>query len=789
MSKIAQLLLKRRRLVGVSIAVVTACAIWGLTRLKFDDNFRNLFRSNTAAFENYVDLTEQFGSDENDIIILLESEDLLSESSLEIIYRIHLELKELEASQDVFSIYSARKPMRVGRYFLPLLSSGDVPEEKRRLELQQLQDHPLVSGHLLNDATNATLIIVRLDGEDIPLPAIQETRAKIQKTIHEQLSKGQLTASLTGLPIIRADIVNQVQRDQILFMGVGILISIVIAWLLFRNWSPIVLTAAAPQVGMLWTLGAMGIAGEPLNVINVMVIALILVIGLTDSIHLVFHIRQQRDQGQSPILSAQSALVELSFPCFLTSITTAIGFGALAISEDEVIRRFALTAAPGTLIMLLAVLSIVPWMANGLLGSKCLSPARPSRFPDASWIGNLTTQHAKLLTALGVLTVGSSLYAATKLNDDFRYTENLPSHHDGVIALQRIDRAFSGSSAIQVVVRKDSGIDFSSDELYQLLSSIHGVFNRSEIASSGLSLLNLLESMPGEDEEPLRKRLSQLRYLPPEVLARFVNRNRTELLLTARVPDLGSQRLTQPLEQIMQEISHLQAQYHDYKLFLTGMPILATFRSHRMIQDLTRSLVLASVLVFVVLAVAFRSFRFGLLSIIPNTFPLVVTAALMVVCGVSLRYSSIMCFSICLGVAVDDTVHFLARFRKNCQQSETSEDAISRTTREIAPILVTTTLLLLAGFGATILSGSPMVRLFGILSSCALGLALIGDLILLPSTLQCFGLGEHSGRQHGRNSLGAIPKAMTEDDSNVQAAQRTSRMQGSSPDTQATRLR
>ena len=167
------------------------------------------------------------------------------------------------------------------------------------------------------------------------------------------------------------------------------------------------------------------------------------------------------------------------------------------------------------------------------------------------------------------------------------------------------------------------------------------------------------------------------------------------------------------------------------------MSVVSAYRVRQMITDLVYSLTTAAVLIFILLTLAFRSIWLGLVSVIPNAFPLVATAAVLGLAGEPLRYASAVCFCISLGIAVDDTIHFLWRYRRQQRALTDRAAAIRATFLSMAPVLVTTTVLLLIGFGAAIFSPVPTLRVFGGTACVAILWALAGDLIILPALLAC----------------------------------------------------
>ena len=164
---------------------------------------------------------------------------------------------------------------------------------------------------------------------------------------------------------------------------------------------------------------------------------------------------------------------------------------------------------------------------------------------------------------------------------------------------------------------------------------------------------------------------------------------------------------------------------------------------YQIVVDLTKSLGAASFVIFIVLAIVYRSLRLGLISIIPNLFPLVATGALLVAMGEPLFISSVCAFTVCLGIAVDDTIHFLSRYRQELAAADSVDDAVRATYITVGTPMLMTTIILVVAFSTVLLSDLPAHRIFGAMACATIGSAIIGDLLGLPALLAYFEAGEH----------------------------------------------
>lgn len=745
------------RITWLLLAAMTVGLAMGISRLGFDDRYSAAFRSTDREFQTFQEFAEHFGAGEDDCVLLVEGADVLSLASLLALRELHIHLDELAGVDSVVSIFAIRKAERIGRYFLPLFPAVDALTQDGDLDefRSVAARHPLIRDRLLTEDQQAQLFLVRLDRDHRSLEASQRVIEAIRGEISRVEAAAPVTFGLTGIPVIRLETIRNLQRDNqwITLMGVGM--ATLVAWFWMGRLGQVVAAVGPALLGVVWCLGFMGWGGKNLDAICVILPALWLVIGVSDSVHLIEHIRQRREAGWEASAAAWDAVRHLGSACFLTSLTSALGFGSLVACRDFVIREFGGWAAAGVGVMFVCVLVLAP-----LLGMTRLVSGRAGVQPAAAtarrrqarwtwlWIRWLDRYRRSLTAGFVVLTVGL-VAVSLWIRPNYRFTENLPDSSLAVQVLRRCEQRFGGLPLLQVSVGWEAESRLNPRALLDLLIEVSQILQNSGRVRAPTSLVDVLESLPGESGD-LVARFRELRWLPKPELERILQADRRQTIVSGLVADAGADRFAPAMDRLEMELAELERRHPGFRLELTGLVPLSSKRTRAMIRDLLASLGTAAVTIFLTLGIAFRSWRWGGVSVLPNLLPLAATAGAVVMTGQSLHYAGVLAFSISLGIAVDDTTHFLSRLQREqrCRPWLSIRRTVWRTFHSLWPVLTMTTVLMVLGFGATFLSSAPTIRSFGGLSCWTLAVALLGDLMVLP-TLLLFA-GPSRRRQAGR---------------------------------------
>ncbi|MFT5052105.1 MAG: putative RND superfamily exporter protein [Chlamydiales bacterium] len=732
----ADLVVNRPRAVVLGLALLTALALLGASQLAIDDVPRSFFRSEDEDYERLEQVFRDFGSDDDECLVLFEADDIFSPDAVARIVALDEGLRSVAGVRDVLSLDDV---LVFDRGLLPrrLLPAPDATAEAFERARVLARAHPLVEGQILSHDQKSTLLVVRLEGDLQAISAIRPVVDDIQAYLAEQRATG-ASIGLTGIPPIRVVIFESISREQTLFSVIGAVLGFLIGWFVFRRLGPILITSCASIMAGVWALGCFHLAGQSINILNSALPLLIMVIALTDAAHLMIDILRSRHAGMSVREAARGAVRHLGLPCALTSLTTAIGFGSLALSRVDVIKNFGILFAMAVGLSFLVVLSTIPALSILFLraGPKTgfdSRPGRPTRLGrQAERLIRAAVRHARAVSIGGAVVTLALLGLALRLTPDNRLTEATPRNSESVKVLRACEEAFGGVLTTSVLCQwpQDRAADAGT---FAAIRTVQQVFDEHPFFHGSLSVLNLMALSP--DGSP---NADLLALLPPDLVQRTWRPDLHRALVSARAPDRPSLEANAAYTALDRALDAVREDYPELEMHVTGTDTIARRNVNVMISDFTLGLGLAALVIFGVLSAAFRSLRLGLISVLPNAFPLVVAASVLAISGLELQMTSVIAFTVCLGLAVDDTIHLVARFQRDLATLGDPTEAAVQATIHVGRALMVTTAILLGGFGALRFSQIPTTQLFA--QICCIGLiaALIGDLLFLPALLVTF---------------------------------------------------
>lgn len=730
----ADLFVHRRSLVLVFVLALTAASALGLARLRFDDRPRGIFQSEDEEFARLELFFEEFGSDDNDAIVVLEAADWFRPETAELLGDLEERASELPGVESVTSMAGV---VLFDHGLLPrrLLPGGDAPAEAYGKAREEARDHPLVRGHLLSEDGRTTLVLIRLGGNDLTIGELQPAVERLDSLVESVDGVHGVRARLTGIPPFRVEIYETIQREQVRFFLVGAVVCLVVAWLLLRNVRAVLVTVLPPVVGTAWVLGSIGLVGVKVDLMSTVLPMLCVLIGVTDSVHLTIDMRREREAGASPLEAARHAIRFLGLPCALTSLTTAVGFGSLALADAPTIQRFGLLCAGGVVLVFLAVVTVLPLAASVVAD---LGPPGPRKGEGEGRTARLSLAlldalmaRPRLVSALSVVLVASLLLTCTRLVPENKLTEATPRGNETFLALQHCEEAFGGILPIYAQLEWPPELGVDAPEVLGALRGAEALFAAEESMSRPLSILDIVEALPGSGDG----RVALVAGLPGDPAAGLLREDLGKAVVVARVPDLGSEVMKPMMARLKEGLAEVEANHPGIRARLTGTDVVARESLDEIILSLATGLGFAALIIFGVIAVEFRSLRLGLLSLVPNVFPLALVGALLVALGQPLQISSAIVFTLLLGLAVDDTIHFLVRYRQERRAGSDVDTALRTSFLHVGAAILTTTLILGAGFLVVLTSVVPSNVLVARLLILGLGGALVGDLVILPSLL------------------------------------------------------
>ena len=684
--------------------------------------------------------SEAFDLRGSDCFLVIDGDDLFTADSVRALRNVILAVEELPYVHRV--VWLDRVPSR-NRFGLdePLFPPENSSPERFRVARERALSHPLIVGQLI--AADARTMIAPIEFDWLEVRDNEDCSDRLLAAARQAGDEAStdLRIRLTGYVPLSLDYDRLFERNEKRFRIIAYSVSLLMATIIFRGLAAILIVVAAPAMGMFWAFGLLELLQEPSNPLtNVVLPVLLMMVGLTDGVHLMVRIRHEKAGGGTRLAAAAESVRHLGLACALTSVTTAVGFGSLLLAQSEVIQDFGRACAIGVICVFIAVIMLIPLLSASWIGRNLERGYRHhgTSSPHGGWqkLSGLLQRRAGTLTLLGIGFTLVAMVVSLQLRPDDKLSSSQPTSSEPFEALRHCDQAFGGLEFVTVVINWPESKPNQSARIMDVVSEVGAIIDQEPLLRSPLSLRELLGSFPSD--LPLRERFSYVAFLPQELAPMFVDEQQRTTKMTVRIQDLGIARYRPVFSRVQERLVELERRYSGFQLELTGSPVRRCDNLWKIVTDLAASLGVASVIILVMIAVAFRSFTLGLLSIVPNLLPLALTGTILYWLGLPLEIASVCSFTVCLGIAVDDTIHFLTRYRFECQQGHDVCEAVRRAVQGVGGALLITTVILVSGFATVLVSELPAQRTFSAMACTTITSALLGDLVFLPAMLIYF---------------------------------------------------
>lgn len=680
--------------------------------------------------------------DLGNVIVVARSGDFFSAQGVKAIRAVVTALEALDQVSSVVWMDRA-PPLNIFSLSQPLLPQGEASPARLNDARERALANPLVVGQLLSSDAQTMLLMVNLDWLFVQQDSDCTDRlrdAAIEAAA--EFPDVDMSFQVTGQVPISISRSASTRKNEIKYQVIGYSIALLTALVLFRGVISVIIVGLAPAFGVFWTLGLLHFLGFDNNPFNSVIVPVLLcMVGFTDGVHMMVQIRRHRANGVSAVEAARKSIREVGLACWMTSLTTAIGFGSLMTARHEIVREFGYCCVIGVLMTFVSVITIIPLACASRLGrnvhagvGKNLVDQNLSRI---SVIIDYVLQHCRVFSWIAILGTVVLAIFTLQMRPDEKLTSSMAANSEPVIALKHIDESFGGMMTAEVLVQWNVNVDSTDGQIADVLSEVDAILQSEPLVGNPLSICDFIDALPGDGDASTR--MSLLDLLPPPLKRAYYTPERGRAVVRFRTQDIGIAAYGPVFERVQLKLAELQSQRQDFQIRLSGGAVERWKNLYQIVMDLAISLGTASLIIFMVLAVVYRSLRLGLISIIPNVFPLAITGTLLWLFGQSLEIVSVCAFTVCLGIAVDDTIHFLTRYREEGCKTADRRLAIRRSFVGVGTALIMTTVVLIIGFSTALLSDSRDHRIFAIMGILTIGSALFADLVFLPALLLRFG--------------------------------------------------
>ncbi len=769
MDRIANVILKYRVLFLVLIGLLTVFFGYYATKSKTDNSIEVWLKRNDPKLDYYYTFIDKFGDDEF-LVIAMDGDGLFTGKKLKLINDIATRLEEVKGVRSVTSLASVYKDKLSAPYFKEILKRNRARSVTEVFKEKILEDPMYVNNVISGDGKTTAIIATVAKGlPESRVKLVRETR-EILRTVEIENNNGpsllkegmgdiavpQNNFFLAGPSIVNTELDRMSQKDMKTFTPVMFAVALVILIILFKNISGVLIPAITIGINIMWTVGLFVLFGNKMNMVSGMLIPLVFIISLATTVHILNRFYLEVKHSGDGRKSIFETVKHICVPCFLTCVTTSIGFLSLIASDVTPVKATGIFMAAGIMMSFFVSITLVPgmlslfpvWMSRPFVNIQNDRGLINNEFRGIyGFIGKFVKNNTIYVFALSVVFVGVTIYGAVKIEAESSIFESFPESSEITRSTKHIEQNLMGLIPMDIVVNAGNmGGVFQPDVLVKMeklqdyLSGIPEVTKSISVANY-VKYLNKLLNKDDLDSQVITKEKAidyvKLASLHGDnIVKSLYTEDYNEGRISVRMKNVGSSRykaIVNDIEGFIKNNFPLSVGFT-----ITGIISLIMDMQGYLIESQIKTFTLAFVLIFICIALLLKSARIGMMSMIPNLVPVVITLGVMGYVGINLDVATIMIASVAIGISVDDTIHFLYRFKEEFKKDGDHYLAIQRTLSGVGRALIFTTVVATCGFLVFCLSSFKAIQYFGLLTGITMVSAIVADLLILPSCILLF---------------------------------------------------
>ena len=760
------LVIKNRLPLLIILFAVTGVMGFFASKVKLSYEFAKAIPVDNPKYKEYKQFREKFGDDGNVLVVGIQTDKFFELATFSAYSHLQQQLKKVADVEDVLSIPtsfnlqkdSITEKLNAVKIFTEGIQTQAALDAARKTFLNL----PFYSSLLYNNQTNAYLMGVRINRDSLNSPKRSKIVQDITEAVNGFEKKTSIEVHLSGLPLIRTVVADRLQKEMKIFLIGSLLLSALILLVFFRSFSTMLLSLMVVILGVVWSLGVLQLCGYKISLLTALTPPLVVVIGIPNCIYFINKYHTSFLSSGNKHQSLVDMVSKMGIVTLFCNISAAIGFAVFALTKSAILQEFGVVA--GISIMLIFVISFILLPA----ALSYLPAPKPShtKYLDNKWltdfllkIENWVAHHQRKVYIITAVVLAFSIVGIFRLNTVAFIVDDLPKTDKIYTDMKFFEKNFKGVMPLEIVVdtKKRNGlagmralavfekVDSLSQyiaaqkEMSRPLSLVEGLKFAKQAFYEGDSANYLLPNsfdgaFVGEYLRPNRSDSGRKNNFS-KMLSSFMDSSRQTTRISVNMADIGTKQLPIVLKGINERAGQL-FDSSQFKVQLTGTSITFLEGSSFIISGLKESIAWAFLLISLCMLYLFKSARILICSLIPNLIPLVITAGVMGWAGVPLKPSTVLVFSVALGIAIDITIRFLVNYKQELPtHGNNIPQTVAATIKNTGLSIVYTSLVLIAGFIIFCFSSFGGTIALGWLTSITLLVATITNLVLLPVLL------------------------------------------------------
>ncbi|RAJ75479.1 hypothetical protein CLV59_10993 [Chitinophaga dinghuensis] len=762
--RLASFVLKFRLTLLLLLLVTTGIMAWFATKVQMSYDYVATIPHDNPKYLEFQQFKKKFGEDGNMMVLGVQTDHFFQKDFFHDYIQLNKDIKGIHSVENILSVPLAINLVKndsTKKLEANLLFKGDL---NNQVEIDSLaavfHTLPFYKGLLYNPQEHAYLMAIYVNKDVFNSPkrtAVVDSIYKITKAFE---AKQHTEVRLSGLPLIRTVMAVKVADELKLFLKISFLLTGLILFLFFRSFGAVLMSMVVVAIGVIWSVATIVLMGYKITLLTGLIPSLVVVIGIPNCVYFISKYHTEYAKHRNKTRALVRMIQRMGIVTLFTNITAAIGFGVFCFTNSAILKEFGAVAGLNIMLIFLISFIFLPAVLSYLPAPKTkhISYRESGLFNKVlTLLTTLVFKYRRAVYVVSIVLVGLSIVGMTRLQSVGYMLDDIPHTDKLYTDLKFFEKNFKGVMPLEIAVdtkKKNGVINLQTlsklDELTQLIAA-QPDFARPLSVVEGIKFAKQAY-YNGDSSNYAVPNQFDLGFLAPylrmkapagstanttfsRLVNSFMDSSKQVARVSVNMADVGSKRLPLLLDSLRPQVNRI-FDSSKYTVTFTGTSVIFQEGTRFIISGLTESILLAFVLIMVCMLYLFRSWRMLIISLIPNIIPLVVTAGVMGWLGVPLKPSTVLVFSVALGIAIDVTIRFLVNFKQELPHHDLNiSETVKQTIHETGLSIIYTSLILFAGFMIFSFSEFGGTKALGWLTSLTLIVAMVTNLTILPALL------------------------------------------------------
>lgn len=755
---LARFILRRRVGILVVLALLTIFMGYNASKVKLQWDLPKLLPDNDSTLLAHKEFKKIYGEGGAAFLLALNENPLEDLELFNGWYQLSVDLEQIEGIDTVIAInrlFNVVKNTEEKKFELKPICTGPLSSQQELDSLRKvIHSLPFYKGKIYNDTNGVNIMGVALNIKIFNSPAREPLVDSVMNRIDRFEAEYNIDVVESGLPYIRTKTTHLIKSELRSFIVLAIVVTIIILLLFFRSLPPVAVSMLIVGMGVIWSIGMIALLGYEITILTSIIPPLTIVIGIPNSIYLINKYHSEYLIHRNKILSLSRIIQKIGKATLMTNTTTAIGFLAFVFTHSAVLVEFGVVASINIIVLFMLSIFLIPSIFSFLPPPK----DKHTKHLEVKWmikvvdflVNTVSLRRNTVYIITGAFVV-IGIIGVLKIQTTGNLVDDLPQDHGVVTDLRFFEKNFNGVMPFEINVdtKKSKGATKTStlkrlEKLEKLIES-YPQFSKPLSIVDGIKFVK--QAYYGGNPKKYQLINSQERIFFKKYIDNTMGKNESNVLrsfvdstgrytrVTVQMMDVGTKQMDALIADLRPRVDSIFSP-EKYQVDFTGTSVVYLSGTNYLVNNLFTSLFLAIIIIAVLMAILFSSVRMVLISIFTNMIPLLFTAAIMGYFGIAIKPSTILVFSIAFGISIDDTIHFLAKYRQELKTTNWNiKEAVLEAIRETGVSMIYTSIILFFGFSVFATSQFGGTKALGVLVSVTLFIAMLSNLVLLPSFL------------------------------------------------------